>query len=247
MSNGADLPVCLLTGAGGRLGQAFMRANAGRMAFVGVYHTRMPDVASQLEASLDPLAAAGPPSAPPPVYLVRADLQEPAEIARVVELTLARHDRIDYVINSAADVAFHGPMLEATHYAERLGKQLLLNSLAPALIASEVARMFWRDRPAENRRIGRSVLNLASISGLKVFAGTGQAGYSASKAALLFMSCHMATEFEYIGVRVNALAPARFPDTISTESVADTVARILGGTANGKIFTIDPEGVRTVN
>jgi NAD(P)-dependent dehydrogenase (short-subunit alcohol dehydrogenase family) len=165
----------------------------------------------------------------------------------VVELALARHDRIDHVVNSAADVAFHGSMLEATHKAERLAKQLLLNSLAPALIASEVARTFWRDRPAENRRIGRSVVNLASISGLKVFAGTGQAGYSASKAALLFLSCHMATEFEYIGVRVNALAPARFPDTISTESVTDTVARILSGKANGKIFTIDQGGVRTVN
>lgn len=247
MSTGPDRPVCLLTGAGGRLGEALLRTCADRMMFAAVYRTREPKAASQLARPFDPLDPAGAAAARPGTYVIQADLHDPGAVARVVELALARFGRVDHVINAAADTAFHGSLLDAQRLRERLREQLLLNSLVPTLLASEVARAFWRDRPDENRARRRSVVNLSSVSGLNVYAGVGQGGYSASKAALQFLSCHMAADYEQIGVRVNVLAPARFPDTVPTEAVADAVAQLLTGHLNGKIVLVDGDGARALN
>lgn len=242
--------MCLLTGAGGRLGGALLRAQRDRMRFVAVYRTRLPDAATQFAVPFDPLA--GEPvrssvSARGGTYAVRADLREPGAVRRIVELALARYDRIDHVVNAAADSAFHGSTLEAAHVADRLAEQLLLNALTPALLASEVARAFWRERADENRALRRSVVNVSSISGVNVYSGGGQGGYSASKAALQFITCHMAADYEPIGVRVNALAPDRFPGAITTEAVADAVGTLVGGSATGKIHLLDRAGLRALN
>jgi len=248
LSAGADAPVCLLTGAGGRLGEAILRANGDRMQFLAVYRTRVPQAPSQLSASFDPLdASASPRSGRARTYAVQADLRERDAVRRVVEIALARYDRVDHVVNAAADSAFYGSTLEAHGAADELAEQLLLNCLAPALLASEVARAFWRERADENRALRRSVVNVSSVSGLNVYSGTGQGGYSASKAGLQFLSCHMAADYERIGVRVNALAPDRFPGAVPTEAVADAVTTLLGNDANGKVFVVDGAGLRPLN
>ncbi|MEA2719678.1 MAG: hypothetical protein QOJ39_1542 [Candidatus Eremiobacteraeota bacterium] len=247
MSAGADAPVCLLTGAGGRLGEAILRAYGDRIRFLAVYRTRLPSAASQLAAPFDPRTAEDARTERAGTYAVQADLREAGAVRRVVELALARYDRIDHVVNAAADSAFYGSTLEASHAADELAEQLLLNCLTPALLASEVACTFWRERAEENRALRRSVVNVSSISGLNVYSGSGQGGYSASKAGLQFLSCHMAADYERIGVRVNALAPDRFPGTVPTESVADAVGSLLDGEATGKVYVIDRAGLRPLN
>jgi NAD(P)-dependent dehydrogenase (short-subunit alcohol dehydrogenase family) len=258
LSAGADAPVCLLTGAGGRLGEAVLRALGDRMRFVAVYRTRVPTVANGHAAPVDPLrpdvaqAAARSGGAVASaerdgIYAVQADLREPGAVRRVVEVALARFERIDHVVNAAADAAFHGSTLEAAHVADELAGQLLLNCLTPALLASEVASAYWRERPEENRALRRCVVNVSSVSGINVYAGTGQGGYSASKAGLQFLSCHMAADFARIGVRVNALAPDRFPSAVPVESVAAAVGTLFENDATGKVFFVDRAGLRSLN
>jgi NAD(P)-dependent dehydrogenase (short-subunit alcohol dehydrogenase family) len=237
----------LLTGAGGRLGRQLLNAYADHITFVAVYRKSVPKVASQLAQPFDPLDPDGVPAGREAPYLVQANLRDPGALARVVEIALARHDRIDHVVNAAADVTFHGSLLEASNAADRLSEQLLLNCITPALLAAEVCRAFWRDRPDENRARRRSVVNISSNSGLNVFTGLGQGGYSASKAALQFMSYHMAADYQSIGVRVNVLAPDRFPDAVPTATVADAVAELLGNEANGTIFLVDRDGPEALN
>ncbi len=54
-------------------------------------------------------------------------------------------------------------------------------------------------------------MNISSTAGIYIYPGHGQSIYSASKAALNYLSMHMGDEFSSIGVRVNALAPTSFP------------------------------------
>jgi len=56
-----------------------------------------------------------------------------------------------------------------------------------------------------------------------------------------FLTMHMADEFGYIGVRVNAVAPNSFPSAVSVESVSDAVVRFDQSSDAGRILVIDVE------
>ncbi|WP_437576422.1 SDR family NAD(P)-dependent oxidoreductase [Sorangium sp. So ce887] len=237
--------VCLLTGAGGRLGSAFCRGLAARFDIAAVYRSRHPDVPSQLEWLRDPLRpAASVPENGDAVFAIQADLSEDGAPARVVELALARFGRIDLLVNAAADVTFWGPLLEAERLKERLRAQLELNVMVPVRLAALVAERFWRDRRDENAARSRNVVNVSSTSGVHIYGGSDQSMYSASKAALNYITCHMADEFSAFGVRANAIAPASFPGQIPTERVVSSIARLDGSDVTGKVLVIDENGER---
>jgi len=82
---------------------------------------------------------------------------------------------------------------------------------------------------------------------VRIYSGSGQSVYSASKAALNFLTWHMAEEFRAFGVRVNATAPDAFPRLISTDSVADSIVRLEAGTLSGKVLVLNKEGVRMLS
>lgn len=237
--------VCLLTGAGGRLGSAFCRSLAARFDIAAVYRSRHPDVPSQLEWLRDPLRpAASVPENDDAVFAIQADLSEDGAPARVVDLALARFGRIDLLVNAAADVTFWGPLLEAERLKERLRAQLELNVMVPVRLAALVAERFWRDRRDENAARSRNVVNVSSTSGLHIYGGCDQSMYSASKAALNYVTCHMADEFSVFGVRANAIAPTSFPGQIPTERVVSSIAGLDGSDVTGKVLVIDENGER---
>ncbi len=236
--------VCLLTGAGGRLGTAFCRLHADKYHIVGVYRTRPPEVASQQQRFVDPLRPrADAPENEHPIFAVRADLTDERDMARVVELALARFDRIDLLVNAAAHIVC-APMVDSDRLLRSLPAQLHVNVAVPLQLAALVARVFWRGREAENVEFNRNVVNVSSVSGLHVYAGAGQSVYAASKAALNHLTRHMADEFQSFGVRVNATAPTSFPRIVSTESVAQTIVRLDAGPLNGQILVLERDGVR---
>ena len=92
--------------------------------------------------------------------------------------------------------------------------------------------------------MNRNIVNVSSTSGAYVFAGQG--GYSASKAALNMLTCHMADEFAAIGIRVNAVAPDTFPQRVSTESVCDAIARVDQQPISGRLLLLEAEGERVI-
>jgi hypothetical protein len=52
----------------------------------------------------------------------------------------------------------------------------------------------------------------------------------------------MALEFNTFGIRVNATAPASFPETVTTESVANSIVRLDTQKISGKVLVVDETG-----
>lgn len=232
--------VCLLTGAGGTLGDAFCRRYAREYDIVAVCRTRAPGVPSQLESYVDPLQpAAELPENAAPVHVVYADLAQPGQVERVVELALARFGRVDLLVNNAASTALHPRGVADGGTALRdIERTMQLNVAVPLALAVQLVQRFWRDRQAENSASGRNVVNVSSLSGSRVFPHQGQAVYAASKAALTHLTRHLGAEFAAYGVRVNAVAPNSFPTLVSTDAVADAIVRLDREPITGQVLAL---------
>jgi NAD(P)-dependent dehydrogenase (short-subunit alcohol dehydrogenase family) len=216
---------------------------------LGIYHQKVPTIFdSQIVRSFDPVdrsTLGRQPSNSP--YLIKANLKNLDEIDKVVDVCLARFGRIDLLVNAAADIRFHGELNYARKYLTGAQDQILLNAITPIVLASAFAENFWKHKCEENRRSNRNIINVSSISGLNIYPGFGQGFYSASKAALNFLTCHLASEYETIGLRANAVCPASFPGTIATETVVDEIIKIDHSMQSGKVFALDERGVRAMN
>jgi NAD(P)-dependent dehydrogenase (short-subunit alcohol dehydrogenase family) len=232
-------PVCLLTGAGGRLGQVFCTRYAGELDIAAVYRRTLPALASQKQHAIDPLTGKRP-AAAHAVFAVQADLTLEADLARVVDVVLARFGAVDVLVNAAGH-ALWGSLINSDQVVNAIEEQFAINTFAPVRLARELALRFWRTRDRDNRSANRSVVSVSSIAGIYVYPGQGQSVYGASKAALNCLSCHMAEEFAAFGVRVNALAPNSFPHLVPTERVADAIVRLAHGAMTGKILVMDTE------
>jgi NAD(P)-dependent dehydrogenase (short-subunit alcohol dehydrogenase family) len=241
LSTGEPRRVCLLTGAGGTLGSAICRAYAADYDIVAVCRTRAPDVPSQHEVYVDPVQ----PSAElaenqARVFTVNADLEQPGEIERVVEIALARFDRIDLLVNNAAYSRWHRHgFIDGDGALRDFDRHFTVNVSIPLRLAVRVAQQFWMHRDVENRARNRNVVNVSSLAGSRVFSGRGQGAYAASKAALNQLTRHLAAEFDAFGVRANAVAPNTFPDIVSTDSVAAAVVRLDRERVTGRILVVD--------
>lgn len=246
MSPNPNKKVCLFTGAGGALGEMFCRMFGAHYDIVAVLGRRVPQIVTQHQWWIDPLMPdASLTENESRVFAVQADLNDDADMRRVVEVTLARFNRIDFLVNAAA-VAFWAPMLDGGRLLENAQQQFETNVMLPLRMSTLVADYFWKDREVENRQFNRSVVNISSLAGMYIFPGQGQSIYSASKAALNYLSMHMGDEFSDIGVRVNALAPNSFPSLIPTETAAEGVRRLAESDANGRILVMDVQGERWV-
>lgn len=234
--------MCLLTGAGGLLGSALCRAYAHEYDIVAVVRNRTPAVPSQFESFVDPLDPTAPlPENASAVHLVRADLEMPGQIQRVVDIALARFGRVDLLINNAAYSRWHRPgLLDVEGTMSDFARHFAVNVGIPAELAGRLASEFWTPRAEENRAVGRNVVNVSSLSGSRVYPG-GQAVYGASKAALNQLTRHLATEFGVFGVRANAVSPNSFPAIVPTERVIDAILRLDRGEMTGRVLAVDAD------
>ncbi|MBI1332727.1 MAG: SDR family NAD(P)-dependent oxidoreductase [Armatimonadetes bacterium] len=238
--------VCILTGAGGELGNTFCSLFAEHYNIVAVCRNRVPYVSTQKQAFVDPLRPMEDVAEnSSKVYEVRADLNSDSDLERVVEASLARFGRIDLVVNAAADMD-HRFLVESGKSVDALKRQAAVNIEAPLRLALLTAKMFWRARDLENSALGRGVINISSISGMQVFPNMGQSSYSASKAGLNFLTMHLADEFRAFGIKVNAIAPDAFPSRIATSRVAEAIVRLDSSEVTGKILVIEPSGEQLI-
>jgi NAD(P)-dependent dehydrogenase (short-subunit alcohol dehydrogenase family) len=233
--------VCLLTGAGGTLGDAFCRAYAHRYDIVAVYRNRRPTVASQHEFFVDPLdPRAEPPENRNRVYVVQADLEAPGQIERVVDVALAKFGRVDLLVNNAAYSRWHAPgLIDDAGVQPDFARHFAVNVAIPQSLAATLAQRFWMVRDRRNRALNRNIVNISSLAGSTVFPGQGQAIYAASKAALNQLTRHQAAEFAAFGVRANAVAPNSFPGIVSVDRVVSAIARLDDETVTGRILAVD--------
>jgi NAD(P)-dependent dehydrogenase (short-subunit alcohol dehydrogenase family) len=235
--------VLLLTGAGGRLGNEFCRRYAARYDIVAVHRSRRPAVPSQTEQFVNPLE----PDAPVPdndwsVFTIQADLEQDGEVERVLDLALARFGTLDVLVNNAAFSEWypHG-LVDGDGALRALDRHFAMNVGVPLRFAVRAAQRCWRDRVDENRARNRNVVNVSSLGGSKLFTGSGQGVYAASKAALNMLTRHLGAEFETFGIRVNALAPNSFPSIVSTRRVADSIVALDEEKVTGRILAVDAD------
>jgi NAD(P)-dependent dehydrogenase (short-subunit alcohol dehydrogenase family) len=236
----SDRRVCLLTGASGTLGSEVCRTFRSKYDIAAVYATRLPKFASQYVKPVNPLRASACSDAHS-IFAIKADLLDDRDIDRVVEVTLARFGKVDVLVNSAVFSRW-ASALDTNALIESAMRQLEMNVLVPLKLAVALARQFWRYREVENRSENRNVINVSSSAGVYVYRNPKQIMYSASKAALNYLSCHLAAEFGAIGVRVNALAPNAFPSIVPTRRVAQCVREIDESSMNGEILVVDAAG-----
>lgn len=127
---------------------------------------------------------------------LRVDVSDPAGVAAMVADVLAYHHRLDCVVN-AAGIGKDIPFLD-TPLAE-FDRILAVNLRGTFLVGQECARAM-RDAGQ-----GGSIVNIASIAGMR--GSIGRSAYGASKGGAVVLSQVMAVDLAQYGIRVNVIAP----------------------------------------
>ncbi len=122
-------------------------------------------------------------------------MRDPQQVQQSIDAVAARFGRIDALVNNAG-IAVFKPIAEA-RYAEF--RDVMATNLDGAFLCTQACAAVMR------RQGGGSVVNIASISGLR--ASTLRVAYGTSKAALIHLTKQQAVELGNVGIRVNAIAP----------------------------------------
>ena len=190
-----SLRVILITGANGGLGQAIARAvlqeSPDNVVWLGVHSRR--EHADQLAQENSGRC-----------FCIALDITAAESWKQAVKEILARHSRIDVLVNNAGN---HEDALLATMPPDSWERVLATNldgvfhgcqAVLPAMIS---------------QRAGR-IVNLSSLSAL--LAPAGQANYAAAKAGVVALTQSLAKEVARIGITVNAICPGY----VETEAMA---------------------------
>lgn len=134
-----------------------------------------------------------PDDLPANVSFIAADIRDPDQAKALVDQAVALHGRLDILVNNAGG----SPAADAATASPRFFDSILkLNLHAPMYMAQAAY-------PHMAAAGGGSVVNIASVSGIRPSPGT--AAYGAAKAGLLNLTQSLAQEWGPQGVRVNAI------------------------------------------
>lgn len=133
------------------------------------------------------------------------DVRDADAVQAMVERIFARHGRLDLVVNNAGG----SPEADAATASPRFSERVLALNLLGPLHVAQAANRFMQAQ-AE----GGSIVNIASVSGVRPSPGT--AVYGAAKAGLLSLTESLAMEWGP-KVRVNAVVVG----LVATEAAVD--------------------------
>jgi NAD(P)-dependent dehydrogenase (short-subunit alcohol dehydrogenase family) len=182
-----DGRVVVITGASSGLGvqmaEAASRAGA-RVVLAARRRERLEEVARSV----------------PRADAVPADVAREEDRRRLIETAVERHGRIDALVNNAG-VSHTGPALRQD--VADFARVLEVNLVAPFELSCLAAA-------AMRRTGGGSIVNIASVMGVRSVDAAPDAAYVASKAGLIGLTRELASQWGRHGIRVNALAPGFF-------------------------------------
>ncbi|MBC6994952.1 glucose 1-dehydrogenase [Neolewinella lacunae] len=179
--------VAIITGASKGIGEAIARGLAEHGASVVVSSRSQPAVES-VAASL---RAAGYEAT-----AVACHVGDEGQLEQLVAATVAQYGGVDILINNAATNPVFGPL--ETMDGAVFDKVMNVNVRACFLLAN-------RCKPLMEKRGGGSIINIASVEGIKPSPMMGV--YSVSKAALIMLTQSQAREWGAAGIRSNAICP----------------------------------------
>lgn len=181
-----SLRIILITGANGGLGQAiardFLRESPDNIVWLGIHSRR---------EHADQLAQENPDRC----FCVALDVTAPESWKQAVQEILARHKRLDVLVNNAGH---HEDALLAMMRPDSWKRVLATNldgvfhgchAVLPTMVS---------------QRVGR-IVNVSSLSAL--LAPAGQTNYAAAKAGVVALTQSLAKEVARIGITVNAVCP----------------------------------------
>lgn len=142
------------------------------------------------------------------VLALTCDVSMETDWAAMVGVVMKKWGKIDALVNNAGILA--GGEILKTSWADMM-KVLNVNLVGAFLGMKAVV-------PHMKKQKGGRIVNVASIAGLKAFAGSG--AYCSSKFGLIGLSRVAAIEFGAMGIRVNAVCPG----LIETPMVKDIMA-----------------------
>jgi NAD(P)-dependent dehydrogenase (short-subunit alcohol dehydrogenase family) len=196
--NGLQGQVVIVTGASSGLGEQLARALAAAGA-VPVLAARRAERLEALKADI------------PGADTVTCDVTEEAERQLLVDTVMERHGRIDALINNAGAGAT-GPALRTP--AEAFARVVELNLTAPYALSCLAAQHMRNGNGGES---ARSIVNIASVMGLRSIGEIPDAAYVASKAGIIGLTRELASQWGRYGIRVNAVAPGFFASEMTVE------------------------------
>jgi len=228
--------VALITGAAGNLGGEIVRAYLREEATV-IFSGR---TLSKLEAARD-AALADTGVAPAMADVVVIDGADPASAREGIAAIIARHGKLDIVINNAGTTGPRQPLTKVPLTAADLAELQAAGSIDTETLAQSARNILgvvWNvmRAAAPHLKEGASVVNVSTIFSRTEY--YGRTAYVVPKAALNALSRQMSDELGARGVRVNTLfpGPTRSARIRSVFATMDQLQGAPAGTTADKFF-----------
>ncbi len=204
--------VAIVTGASKGIGESMARGFAEFGAKV-VVSSRKQDSVDAVAAAFraDGLEATG----------IACHVGDSEQLKNLIEKTVEIYGGVDIIVNNAAINPVFAPL--STVENDVFDKIMNVNVRAPF----ELANLAY---PIMKKRGGGSIINIASVEGMKPSFGLGL--YSVSKAAVIMLTKNQAKEWGKDGIRSNAICPGLVKTKFSSalwnnDSIMSQVKKML--------------------
>lgn len=158
-----------------------------------------------------------PDDLPPGVVFHAADIRDPDQAQSFVAAVVEARGRLDFLVNNAGG----SPKADAATASPRFFDSILKLNLHAAMYMAQAA---YAPMKASG---GGSIVNIASVSGIRPSPGT--AAYGAAKAGLLNLSQSLAQEWGPDRIRVNAIIAGLMQTETAQTTYGDAQAQAAVG------------------